>query len=245
MEWGSEPECFGPRHYFRESILIAKVKKCIEGDAVLDAGCGAGSLTLRLAKAGFRVEAIDLADGFIEYVEKKAKERGLLNYVNVGVADITDIKFPDESFDAVVCGEVLEHIKKDNLAVYEFCRVLKRGGICVASVPAHKKLWDEIDVWGGHIKRYEKEELILLFENSGLKVEDIHFWGFPITRLYEKFVFLRIVNKKKQERTYGGPFRCANRFSKLNSFLSYFFWLDNLFNWTEFGIGLIIVGRKH
>ena len=45
------------------------------------------------------------------------------------ISDITDIPVPDESFDAVLCSEVLEHLPNPNAALHELVRVTKRGGV--------------------------------------------------------------------------------------------------------------------
>lgn len=49
--------------------------------------------------------------------------------------DITDIKFPAESFDVVYCSHVLEHVPDDRKAMKEFHRVLKRDGWAILLVP--------------------------------------------------------------------------------------------------------------
>ncbi len=49
--------------------------------------------------------------------------------------DITDIRFPDESFDFIYCSHVLEHVPDDRKAMREFHRVLTRDGIAVLLVP--------------------------------------------------------------------------------------------------------------
>jgi len=54
--------------------------------------------------------------------------------------DITDIKFPDESFDVIICNHVLEHIPDDRKALAELFRVLKRGGWASLQVPMRGKV---------------------------------------------------------------------------------------------------------
>jgi len=49
--------------------------------------------------------------------------------------DITDICFPDHSFDAIICNHVLEHIIDDGKAISEFYRTLKPGGWAILQVP--------------------------------------------------------------------------------------------------------------
>lgn len=49
--------------------------------------------------------------------------------------DVTDIQYPDESFDVIYCSHVLEHVLDDVTAMAEFYRVLKPGGWAVLQVP--------------------------------------------------------------------------------------------------------------
>jgi SAM-dependent methyltransferase len=49
--------------------------------------------------------------------------------------DITDIRFPDDSFDAIICNHVLEHVIDDRKAMAELYRALKPGGWGVLQVP--------------------------------------------------------------------------------------------------------------
>ena len=49
-DWGERPELFGPRHDYREALILRRLLPALPGPAVLNAGAGAGSLTLRLVE---------------------------------------------------------------------------------------------------------------------------------------------------------------------------------------------------
>ncbi|MCM3271234.1 class I SAM-dependent methyltransferase [Paenibacillus elgii] len=49
--------------------------------------------------------------------------------------DLTAMPYADETFDAVICSHVLEHITEDHKAMTELCRVLKPGGWSILQVP--------------------------------------------------------------------------------------------------------------
>jgi SAM-dependent methyltransferase len=49
--------------------------------------------------------------------------------------DITDIQYPDQSFELIYCSHVLEHVADDHRALSEFWRVLKPGGKAILMVP--------------------------------------------------------------------------------------------------------------
>ena len=70
-----------------------------------------------------------------------------LHYISADIAsplamvkmDITDIHFPDNTFDVILCSHVLEHIPDDRLAIRELFRVLKPGGWAILQVPIDMK----------------------------------------------------------------------------------------------------------
>jgi SAM-dependent methyltransferase len=49
--------------------------------------------------------------------------------------DITDIQYPDESFDVIYCSHILEHVPDDRRAIREFHRVLRQDGWAMLLVP--------------------------------------------------------------------------------------------------------------
>jgi ubiquinone/menaquinone biosynthesis C-methylase UbiE len=49
--------------------------------------------------------------------------------------DITDIKYPDHSFEVILCSHVLEHVPDDRKALREFYRVLSPGGWAMIQIP--------------------------------------------------------------------------------------------------------------
>ena len=58
-------------------------------------------------------------------------------FVGAVFADITDIPFPAEDFDATICIHVLEHIADDQRAIGELHRILKPGGQALIAVPTY------------------------------------------------------------------------------------------------------------
>jgi ubiquinone/menaquinone biosynthesis C-methylase UbiE len=71
------------------------------------------------------------ADSLISFID------GLCNRPDVAM-DICDIRFPDESFDVVICNHVLEHVRNDGKAMREIYRVLRYGGWAILQVPIRK-----------------------------------------------------------------------------------------------------------
>jgi SAM-dependent methyltransferase len=245
-DWGTF-EISGPRHQYREGLLLQQVKKHIsEGSLVLDAGCGGGSLMLKMASLGYAVNGVEASPGFVDKVGKKIEKSGFGERVSIIQGSVTDIPYPDGRFDALVSGEVLEHVSEDDRAVREFYRVLRKGGYCIISVPAHPGLWDFTDDWAGHVRRYERGQLVDLVQRNGFKVLTVLSWGFPLVRFYNGFVYLPYVKRRTSANlgTNGNGLPEGGRYPFLSTILGTAFRVDSLFSWLPWGIGWLLVARK-
>jgi ubiquinone/menaquinone biosynthesis C-methylase UbiE len=111
-----------------------------EGDQVLDAGCGTGSLTFALAQhasvAGIR--AVDFSPVYVAH----ATRRNTDPRIEFRVGDVCALPFADGTFDRTLCMLVLHFIPDSDRAVGELLRVTRPGGVAAAAV------WD---VRGGFV----------------------------------------------------------------------------------------------
>ena len=105
-----------------------------ESGAVLEVGCGMGTLALKLAQAGFQVAGLDVSDVALQYAKQRARAAGLPIVWREGFAE--NIPFPDKTFDYVTCCHTLEHVKDLPRAAAELKRVARRK--IVVLVPKQK-----------------------------------------------------------------------------------------------------------
>ena len=98
--------------------------------------------------------------------------------------DITDIRYPDNSFDVIYCSHVLEHVPDDRRAMRELARVLKPGGWAVLAVPLREhalatfedptitdpKNRDRFFGQSDHVRWYSASDFQRRLEESGFSV---------------------------------------------------------------------------
>jgi len=96
---------------------------------ILDAGCGGGLVSNALARLpGYTVEGVDLSPQALRYAESTAADAGLHN-VKFRESSVYTVPFANESFDAVIMSDVLEHLLDLPKVIAEVARVLKPGGV--------------------------------------------------------------------------------------------------------------------
>lgn len=181
--WGTAPGFVGPRHALREKLLLDLLLSAHPGGRVLNVGAGQGTFTRLLEARGFEVVSCDVSPLFVDLL--RGSVRG-----DVLQADMTDLPFRDCTFDAVVAGEVIEHIEDDRKALAEAARVLRRPrGALALSVPAHPEWFGASDQWAGHKRRYTRAGLVSAVESASLKLERVRPWGFPVSALYHRRIY--------------------------------------------------------
>lgn len=102
----------------------------IDGQAVLDLGCGTGRHAIWLSESGASVTAVDFSEGMLREARQKAGA-GKIRFVAHDLHQ--SLPFPDGSFDLLVSGLVLEHLRDLPAFFREAHRVLRPRGRAVVS----------------------------------------------------------------------------------------------------------------
>ncbi len=116
MKWSPLPDS----NIFKEKI-------------VLDAGCGSGrACRSMLFQGAKKVVGIDMGKGCISNTNERNKD--FSGRLEVKLASVLDVPYPDNTFDIVHCDEVLHHTTNPKKGFSELVRVLKPGGKIIIAV---------------------------------------------------------------------------------------------------------------
>ena len=167
--------------YFKK-ILFSDLKMDPKGKSALEVGCGGGLLCEEIANMGFDVTGIDPSEQSLKIAEDHMNASDFNIRYKKGIGE--NLPCLDNSYDAVFCCDVLEHVHDVSKAVSEIFRVLRPGGcfcydtfnrtliskLVAIDISQKWKRWafapPNIHVWKMFIKPEELKELL---KENGLK----------------------------------------------------------------------------
>ncbi|MGA2321539.1 MAG: class I SAM-dependent methyltransferase [Solirubrobacteraceae bacterium] len=126
---------------------------------ILDAGCGSGRNMIELARHG-TVTGIELSQTSVAL----ARSRGVGEVIE---GSVLELPFASDSFDLVVCLDVIEHLEDDLGCLRELRRTVVPGGSLLVTVPAYQWLWSGHDEINHHHRRYTRGRLKRVAEQAG------------------------------------------------------------------------------
>jgi demethylmenaquinone methyltransferase/2-methoxy-6-polyprenyl-1,4-benzoquinol methylase len=146
---------FGVDQWWRKRAL----KEVVDGSVqqILDVACGTGDSTIALAKGanpGSRITGVDISEGMMALIMRKAAREGVHDRIRLQVADGEALPFAEGSFHRVTCAFGIRNFEHKMQGLKEFLRVLKPGGktvILELSVPGNRTLRRLYDLYFLHI----------------------------------------------------------------------------------------------
>ncbi len=159
----------GKRAYYREHGLLPALaaryyRQFVGARRVLDLGCGAGEFGRFRPTPDIEVVGVDADPLAVELASRY--ERAL----RVDL-EREPLPFEDGTFDAVLAKDIFEHLWEPQGAVREAHRVLRPGGVLVASVVMARpaRVWADYT----HVRGFTRDAVRLLLEDAGFTIEAI------------------------------------------------------------------------
>jgi SAM-dependent methyltransferase len=122
---------------------------------------------------------------FDEYVGIGVEPCSIFKADNIINEQLEEVVLNDK-FDAIICLDVLEHLKNDSIIKKFINENLDENGIAIITVPAHKHLFNNHDIVNGHYRRYDKVDLINLFKEYNSEVYFYNSILYPIEIIVRK-----------------------------------------------------------
>jgi SAM-dependent methyltransferase len=174
----------------RADAVIDALTSATGARSIWDIGAGTGAMSLRLARAGFDVVAVEpLSDG--------ARAIAAQGSGAVFCSSLEALLLPDGCLPIVGLFDVIEHLDDPAALMTEVRRVLEPSGVVAITVPAFQSLWSNVDVVAGHRRRYTRTRLDRFMRQCGFD---------PITTEY---IFASLLLPSAMMRTL--PYRLGRR----------------------------------
>ncbi len=154
--------------------LAADVIEADQPTRILDVACGNGSMAILLAQRlpQARIDALDYSEGVLALGRAAAVEAGVADRITFRQAGWQEITGPGGSaglYDAVFCGEFLEHVEFPEQLIDRLERHCKPGGVVVLTTPQgpFAELLEDIEGRKrGHLHSFHLQDIARLFEQK-------------------------------------------------------------------------------
>jgi len=177
-----EKHIFNPSPNSPHTKIIEYIGK---NKRVLDVGCSSGYIAKELNKKGCSVVGIEI-DATAAEIAKKHCDKVIVG----DIEEVKELPYPDRHFDAIILGDVLEHLKRPDVVLLKLRRYLKPNGFVIASVPNIARLeyrlklllgkfdYEESGILSkGHLRFFTLKTVKKLLETCGYKIVKISYTG--------------------------------------------------------------------
>lgn len=231
----------------------------LDAQTFVEVGCGAGGLSSKLVEKGlagvgydFSHEAVTLAKETLRpFIE--AKRYQLIH------SDIWNVTPSDEKADLGLSMMVMEHVDDDVAFARKVASFVRPGGHVIVAVPGRKDKWSVEDETVGHLRRYDRSDLLNTLTTAGITNVDVWSVTVPIANFLFSFSNLLVQHSREMAKVHHSqrdqtessgireiPFKTVfppvcklilNRFT-----LAPLFWLQRRFYHTSLGLTLLGIG---
>lgn len=213
-------------HFYniRQARVLEFLDGVAKGSRVLEVGCGPAYLAGNIVMKDMQYVGVDISTGMIELCKERNSKVDAAEFF---VGDTQRLAFSSSCFDVVLCLGMLEYVPREEMAIKEMARVLRRNGTCIIS---GINKWSPYNTWDRLLYRkvtgrrpaaivheYHAEKGYReLLAHGSLRVEDVVYFDFNVflPPLDRRIASMAVAASEKLEPC------CRSRLRKLgNGFL--------------------------
>ncbi len=159
-------------HLAKRKLVSDLVQKKFPAPArIAEGGIGSSRNLLEFKNLGYDVAGFDLMQDAVDFAKQRKIE-------DVHVHDLTKPwPLQEQSVDAVLMLDVLEHLPNPVEVMKHASQVLKSNGAIIFTVPCYQWLYGEWDKKLGHFRRYTRKMMRKQVADANLKVEWLNHWN--------------------------------------------------------------------
>ncbi|OGG23949.1 hypothetical protein A3A79_01980 [Candidatus Gottesmanbacteria bacterium RIFCSPLOWO2_01_FULL_43_11b] len=198
------------------------------GKTFLEVGFGTGVVLAQLASLGLNVEGVDVNAEAVSIAKRRVHAKfyrsSLYSFI------------PGKQYDAIGAFDVLEHQSDDRKFLAKCYQLLKPNGLLFLTAPSGMWLWNSLDEYAGHKRRYEISKLLDVVNKAGFNVLYWNYW-----QMFTLPFFIIFRSRKKKLSEYlSVPPKIINSFFLFLSYLELPFFLRFRF---PIGSSIVLIAR--
>jgi SAM-dependent methyltransferase len=154
--------------------MFSQFEDAVDG-TVVEIGAGIGTFSERILRNGVdRLVLVEPDPACARVLQARFGDNPRVRLLEEELPDSPGLAELETEADFVLCQNVLEHIENDAGAIAAMARTLRPGGQLGLLVPAHPRLFGELDRRYGHRRRYTRRRIDRVVRAAGLEPLDIY-----------------------------------------------------------------------
>lgn len=170
------------------------------GKTFLEVGCGGGPISKLLCEEGMQGVGVDFSAEAIEVAKKNLAPFIASGQYRLVHGDVFDLPDDFAKVDLAVSYMVMEHVEDDVGFIQKISKYVQPGGSIILGVPGRRDCWSIEDETVGHLRRYDRGDLLSVMSRANLNQVDVWSVAVPTANMLFKLGAWLVSRSKEVEK---------------------------------------------